>query len=407
MVDRRRPRAYGRARLGVGVAFINSGGRCCPSRSSDSRSVRRGRARAASHPRPAVLYIVSRSLAQGGLPVSSRISASTRRRWSMSLAASLGLSAILMSSALAFAAVKYLGAAYLIWLGLRKLFGTNRPRRDSPRRGSAIAGCFARLHRQSAQSQDGAVLSRLPAAVRRGEPGPCGDADRLSWPAFHRPWFRDRRMLCHGRRNGRNWIRRNRGYLRFERYVSGTVLVGLGLTAAFAGPGKNSPGRELDVNVLPPADRRDLARSPRLARPGRALFRDRDAAHGRGEDREAVLAGFRARRTRFLPPTGSRRSIPIRGRVHRPTLFRIPAVSAGAGGALRGSVPGVPSMRRRAGRTPCRFAAPPKWISAWRASRHGLRSSGSMSMAAASSCRFAMQPRPPRAMAPVAISSTR
>jgi threonine/homoserine/homoserine lactone efflux protein len=35
-----------------------------------------------------------------------------------------------------------------------------------------------------------------------------------------------------------HWIKRNRGYLRFERYVSGTVLVGLGLTAAFAGHGK-------------------------------------------------------------------------------------------------------------------------------------------------------------------------
>jgi threonine/homoserine/homoserine lactone efflux protein len=35
-----------------------------------------------------------------------------------------------------------------------------------------------------------------------------------------------------------HWIKRNRGYLRFERYVSGTVLVGLGLTAAFAGHGE-------------------------------------------------------------------------------------------------------------------------------------------------------------------------
>ena len=35
-----------------------------------------------------------------------------------------------------------------------------------------------------------------------------------------------------------NWIKRNRGYLKFERYVSGTVFIGLGLTAAFAGNGK-------------------------------------------------------------------------------------------------------------------------------------------------------------------------
>jgi threonine/homoserine/homoserine lactone efflux protein len=31
------------------------------------------------------------------------------------------------------------------------------------------------------------------------------------------------------------WLKRSRGYLKLERYVSGVLFIGLGLTAAFAG----------------------------------------------------------------------------------------------------------------------------------------------------------------------------
>src|SRR5262249_2706798 len=73
-------------------------------------------------PGPAVLYIVSRSVEQGRLAgFVSDFGIHTATLVHV-LAASLGLSALLMSSALAFTLVKYLGAGYLIWLGLRKIF---------------------------------------------------------------------------------------------------------------------------------------------------------------------------------------------------------------------------------------------------------------------------------------------
>jgi threonine/homoserine/homoserine lactone efflux protein len=34
------------------------------------------------------------------------------------------------------------------------------------------------------------------------------------------------------------WLKRSRGYLRFERYGSGILFIGLGLAAAFAGTEK-------------------------------------------------------------------------------------------------------------------------------------------------------------------------
>src|SRR6266496_3885759 len=73
-------------------------------------------------PGPAVLYITARSANQGRVAGLVSVLAIETANFLQALAATLGLSAILLSSALAFNMVKYLGAAYLIYLGLRKLF---------------------------------------------------------------------------------------------------------------------------------------------------------------------------------------------------------------------------------------------------------------------------------------------
>src|SRR4026209_2278794 len=72
-------------------------------------------------PGPAVLYITARSANQGRLAGLVSVMAIETANFLQAVAATLGLSAILLSSALAFDVVKYLGAAYLIYLGLRKV----------------------------------------------------------------------------------------------------------------------------------------------------------------------------------------------------------------------------------------------------------------------------------------------
>src|SRR5512135_2896461 len=72
-------------------------------------------------PGPAVFYIVARSLSQGRLAGLVSVLSIEAGNFVHVLAATLGLSAILLSSALAFSIVKYLGAAYLIYLGVRRL----------------------------------------------------------------------------------------------------------------------------------------------------------------------------------------------------------------------------------------------------------------------------------------------
>lgn len=72
-------------------------------------------------PGPAVMYIVTRSAAQGrraGLVSVAGIHVGTMVHV---VAAMIGLSAILAASATAFTTVKLVGAAYLIWLGIRSI----------------------------------------------------------------------------------------------------------------------------------------------------------------------------------------------------------------------------------------------------------------------------------------------
>src|SRR4051812_27803531 len=72
-------------------------------------------------PGPAVLYIVTRSVDQGRRAGLVSVLGIESGNLVHVFAAALGVSAILATSALAFEIVKYLGAAYLIYLGIRKL----------------------------------------------------------------------------------------------------------------------------------------------------------------------------------------------------------------------------------------------------------------------------------------------
>jgi threonine/homoserine/homoserine lactone efflux protein len=78
-------------------------------------------------PGPAVLYITARSASQGRIAGLVSVLAIETANFIQAAAAALGLSAILLSSALAFDVVKYLGAAYLIYLGVSRLFSRDDP----------------------------------------------------------------------------------------------------------------------------------------------------------------------------------------------------------------------------------------------------------------------------------------
>jgi threonine/homoserine/homoserine lactone efflux protein len=81
----------------------------------------------AAIPGPGMLYVLARTLAHGRSAGLRSTLGTAAGGLGHVVAAAVGLSALLMTSALAFSAVKYAGAAYLIWLGVRTLAGLREP----------------------------------------------------------------------------------------------------------------------------------------------------------------------------------------------------------------------------------------------------------------------------------------
>jgi threonine/homoserine/homoserine lactone efflux protein len=187
-------------------------------------------------PGPAVLYIVARSLAQGraaGLASVLGIHLGTIVHIG---AAAIGLSALIVSSALAFAIVKYLGAAYLIWIGIRTLMA-----RDADPAAPAVAA--EPLHRIF---RDGFIvnlfnpktaiffLAFLPQFVDPAR-GPLHWQILVLGFTFMALGILSDGMFALVAGAAGDFLRRSRRLLRFQRWFAGVSFIGLGITAALAG----------------------------------------------------------------------------------------------------------------------------------------------------------------------------
>jgi threonine/homoserine/homoserine lactone efflux protein len=186
-------------------------------------------------PGPAVLYIIARSMDQGRLAgFVSVLSIEVGNSFHV-LAATLGLSAILLSSALAFTIVKYLGAAYLIYLGIRRLLTRSddheiaRFQPQSLRRIFSQGVVVAILNPKTALF----FLAFLPQFVDPSAGSVTLQLLTLGGLFVSMAIVTDGLYALLASTAG-GWLKRNRSFLLAERYVVGSVYISLGVTAALA-----------------------------------------------------------------------------------------------------------------------------------------------------------------------------
>jgi len=102
-------------------------------------------------PGPGVLYIVTRSLTQGRRYGLASVAGVALGNLGNAVGASIGLAAVFAMSALAFTVVKYLGALYLVYLGVQAIRG-RRAEGEAP---ATTPASLARIFR------DGFVVALL------------------------------------------------------------------------------------------------------------------------------------------------------------------------------------------------------------------------------------------------------
>jgi threonine/homoserine/homoserine lactone efflux protein len=182
-------------------------------------------------PGPAVLYIVARSIDQGrvagfvsalGISIGGLVHV---------VAATIGLSSLLASSATAFTIVKYAGAVYLILLGIRRLLTRERTVDDTatPPRGRRrifVDGVVVNvLNPKTALF----FLAFLPQFVEPGEGAAALQILVLGLIFVAIALCSDATWAFAAGTVG-SWLRGSRWYLGVKRWVTGTVFVGLGLS---------------------------------------------------------------------------------------------------------------------------------------------------------------------------------
>lgn len=187
-------------------------------------------------PGPAVLFIIARSLEQGrGAGIVSAVGVGAGSIIHVIVAAA-GLSMLLVQSAIAFSVVKYLGAAYLIYLGIRTLLSKTTATVAAEFKPTPLRRIFGQGFVVQLFNPKTALffLAFLPQFV-----DPNG-GHVTSQIVFLGAIFVGMAILSDSvyavvAGSVRGWLAGNQRWADFQKKFAGTVYIGLGVTTALSG----------------------------------------------------------------------------------------------------------------------------------------------------------------------------
>jgi threonine/homoserine/homoserine lactone efflux protein len=191
-------------------------------------------------PGPAVLYIVAQSMSRGRLAgIVSMLGIQVGGLVHVAAAAA-GLSALLMRSSVAFNAVKFAGAAYLVFLGIRRLLGRDREETPGTRSERSLRRLFGQGIVVNVLNPKTALFffSFLPQFVDVDRGSVALQIATLGLVFILLAVVSDG-LYALAAGSAAGWLRGRPGFVRGERYATGGVLVGLGLLTAFSGASRN------------------------------------------------------------------------------------------------------------------------------------------------------------------------
>lgn len=180
-----------------------------------------------------VMYIITRGIAQGKMAGIVSAAGVSSGMVVHTLFAALGISVVLQSSAIAFSTIKYAGAAYLIYLGIRTLIDNKAFAEGAARGNVSTKALFWQGFISNVFNPKVALffVAFLPQFVSPSAADPTIQMLLLGliFTLLGISW-----LSCVGYFAGHagRWMGQSKRALKLLRWVSGSVLVGLGVRLA-------------------------------------------------------------------------------------------------------------------------------------------------------------------------------